>query len=412
MFEKCNEVKVLRDPIHGYVNIEYKVVWDCLNSKEFQRLRRIRQLGGAFMPYHTAEHTRFSHSLGVYEIVRKMVEENRHISEALTEEEKVIVMLAGLLHDVGHGSYSHTFELISGFKHEEMTSRILQEESEIHDCLEKAEKNLSEKVVQVIEGTYPNQILVQMISGQLDADRMDYLLRDAYFTGTKYGEFDIQRVLRTVRIQDGKLVVKQSGMNSVEDYIMARYHMYWQVYYHPVARCFELLTKAFFNRLADCYTQDKEIPKIFPPFEALISGKKLTVEQFTSMDDAFFNYGISLYQYCDDCILADLAKRIMNRRLFGYEDCLNEEQISERKNDLLKAGYDPRYYLLKDVTRQQPYLPYKGMIYIVTSQEEVKELSEVSEIVSALIKGKAVNDVKLYFPKELLNKEYRKQKER
>lgn len=405
MFEKCNEVKVLRDPIHGYVNIEYQVVWDCLNSKEFQRLRRIRQLGGAFMPYHTAEHTRFSHSLGVYEIVRKMVEENRYISEALSEEEKVIVMLAGLLHDVGHGPYSHTFELISSFKHEEMTSRIIQEESEIHDCLKKAEKNLPDKVVQVIEGTYPNQILVQMISGQLDADRMDYLLRDAYFTGTKYGEFDIQRVLRTIRIQDGKFVVKQSGMNSVEDYIMARYHMYWQVYYHPVARCFELLTKAFFKRLKDCFEEDATIIETFPPFKDLIGVKKLTVEQFISMDDAYFNYGISLYQNSKDAILSDLAKRIMNRKLFGYEDCLNEEKENERKQDLIKKGYDPSYYLLKDVTRQQPYLPYKGMIYILTAQDEVKELSEVSEIVSALIKGKAVNDVKLYFPKELLSKE-------
>lgn len=221
MFEKLNEVKVLRDPIHGYIHVDLKVIWDCINSREVQRLKRIRQLGGAFQVYHTAEHSRFAHSLGVYEIARRMVEEIRDLRETLSEEEKITVMAAGLLHDLGHGPFSHAFESVTIAKHEEMTRRIILEETEVHRALVRCSPSLPEKVAAVIDHTHPNKILVQMISGQLDADRMDYLLRDAYFTGTKYGEFDLERILRTIRVRDHKMVVKESGMHSVEDYIMA-----------------------------------------------------------------------------------------------------------------------------------------------------------------------------------------------
>lgn len=404
MFSKCDEVKVLRDPIHGYVNIKLKVIWDCLNSREFQRLRRIRQLGGAFMVYHTAEHTRFAHSLGVYEIVRKMVEENASISAALNETDKVTVMLAGLLHDLGHGPYSHSFELISPCSHETMTVCMLRQESEIHNILEQAAPGLSEKVAQVIEGSHENPLLAQIISGQLDADRMDYLLRDAYFTGTKYGEFDIQRVLRTMRVYDGKLVVKQSGMHSVEDYIMARYHMYWQVYYHPVARSYELMMKAFFIRLREIARKDPSVISVFAPFEPYITERTTTAEEHFQMDEACFNYGMSLFQNVADPILSDLSRRIIHRDLFGYEDYQSEDQKAQLREKLESAGYLPEYYLLSDKARQQPYVPYKGLIYVKTPDNQVKELSEVSPIVQALVKGKAVNDIKLYYPKELTGK--------
>ena len=244
MFKKLDEVKVLRDPIHDYIHIEYKIIWDCVNSREFQRLRRIKQQGSSFVTYHTAEHTRFGHSLGVYEIVRRMCEEVKGIRNSLTLEDKIVVMLAGLLHDIGHGPFSHTFEAISDIKHEIYSCRILEEDTEIHEILENAKRGLSSSVACVINHTHPNPLLSQMINAQLDADRMDYLLRDAYFTGTTYGEFDLERILRTLRVKDNTIMVKESGIHSIEDYIMARYHMYWQVYYHPVARSFESVLTA------------------------------------------------------------------------------------------------------------------------------------------------------------------------
>ena len=169
MLETMNEVKVLRDPIHGYIHVRLNVVWECINSAPMQRLKRIRQLGGAFQVYHTAEHSRFSHSLGVYEITRRMVEEIQDLRQGLSEEEKVTVMLAGLLHDLGHGPFSHAFESVTMTHHEQMTRRIILEPSEVHDALVRCDPSLPEKVASVIDHTHPNPVLSQMISGQLDA---------------------------------------------------------------------------------------------------------------------------------------------------------------------------------------------------------------------------------------------------
>ena len=146
MFAKTSEVKVLRDPVHGYVHIDLQVIWDIVNSSWFQRLRRIRQLGGAYVVYHCAEHTRFSHSLGVYEIVRRMVTEVPDIVSALNEYDKVTIMLAGLLHDIGHGPYSHAFEAVTGTSHEEFTCRIIEENTEITKIIESSAKGLAKDV--------------------------------------------------------------------------------------------------------------------------------------------------------------------------------------------------------------------------------------------------------------------------
>lgn len=252
MFARTDEPKVLRDPVHGYIHVDQQVVWDCINDKWFQRLRRIKQMAGAHMVYHGAEHSRFSHSLGVYEIARRMGEEVADIKDALSPRERVVLQLAGLLHDIGHGPYSHSFEEVSGISHESLTCRIIEENTSITKILENASHGLSKEVADVIRHQSRNPLLPALISSQLDADRMDYLLRDTYFTGTSYGLFDLERILRTLRVHDGqKVVVKQSGMYAVENYIMARYHMYWQVYYHPVCRCHAVMLKSLFQRMRD-----------------------------------------------------------------------------------------------------------------------------------------------------------------
>lgn len=200
-FKKLSETKVLKDPVHSYIHINYEVVWNCLDSKEFQRLRRIRQLGGDFQVYPTAEHSRFSHSLGVYEIVRRMVTEIKSLSVELSEYDKICVMLAGLLHDVGHGPFSHAFEHVTKHSHEDYTAKIILGETELNQVLTEVSPRLPEDIVSIIEHNHPNDILNQIISGQLDADRMDYLLRDSYFSATSYGQFDLERILRTMRVR-------------------------------------------------------------------------------------------------------------------------------------------------------------------------------------------------------------------
>lgn len=404
MFKKLDEVKVLRDPIHGYIHVEYDVVWKCINSKEFQRLRRIKQLGASYMVYHTAEHSRFAHSLGVYEIIRRMITENNDIALTISEKDKVTVLLAGLLHDVGHGPFSHAFESVCDTNHEEFTERILLEDTDIHYILEKTQKGLSAEVAKVINHTHPNGLLTQMVSGQLDADRMDYLLRDAYFTGTKYGEFDLERILRTIRVKDGKMVVKETGIHTIEDYIMARYHMYWQVYYHPTARSYEVILTNIFQRLKDCKKENPAILKKNPMFDAFISKNKVSVDDHFHMDENTCIYGFSQLVECDDAIASDLAKRLINRQLFEHDDALSEQQIEKTKKRLIKQGYDLRYYFATDKVRQRPYQPYKGdelsAIWILMNNGKTLELSEASNIVHSLVHGENKKEEKMFYVKD------------
>lgn len=402
MFAGTDETKVLRDPVHGYIHIDLKVIWDVINTGWFQRLRRIRQLGGAHMVYHCAEHNRFSHSLGVYEIVRRMCSEVPDLSDALNEREKVTVMLAGLLHDVGHGPYSHAFESVSRTSHEVMTCRIIEEDTEITRILEEASAGLAKDVADVIRHKASNYLLCQMISSQLDADRMDYLLRDAYFTGTAYGTFDLERILRTLRVEDERLVIKESGVYAVENYIMARYHMYWQVYYHPVARSYEGMIHALFMRLRDVGGEDPSVIDLFKP---VLKEEAMALADYFRLDDNTCTYGFMSLSAHPDPVLADLSVRIRDRRLYKYTDSTpaNRKRIRERLDTL---GFPREYYLLKDTVQQHPYVPYtgerNGAIWVRMKDGTSRELSAASNIVYSLIHGPQNDDNKIFFPAEAL----------
>ena len=405
MFERTEEVKVMRDPIHGYIHVHYKGIWDGINAREFQRLRRMHQLGGDFQVDHTAEHTRFSHSLGVYEIVRRMVEEIEELSRSLSEYEKCAAMLAGLPDDLGHGPFSHAFEAVSDCHHEQFTQRILLEDSEIHRILSAADVRLPQDVADIIGYRYKNDLLNQLVSGQLDADRMDYLLRDAYFTGTSYGTFDMERILRTIRIQDAHLAVKESGIHSVEDYIMARYHMYWQVYLHPVARSYEIMIALLFERMKTLWKQKPSFFAGLEMFTPFLSGERVAIEALFRLDEAAALYGFALLTQRSDPILRDLAARVLDRRLFAYTQ--EEADTYAKICPIAKAnGYDPQYYVYRDHVTQKPYSPYKGrqgthVIWIVDEQGTLSELSEKSAIVSALVDAKVKEQQLVYYPAEL-----------
>lgn len=406
LFEKLDEIKVLRDPIHGYIHIEYKVIWDVINSKEFQRLRRIKQLGSSFVVYHTAEHSRFTHSLGVYEIVRRMCNEVSDISNTLSAEEKLTVMLAGLLHDVGHGPFSHTFESICDINHEVFSCRIIEENTtDLNNVLESYKTGLSKNISSIINHTHKNTILSQMISGQLDADRMDYLLRDAYFTGTKYGEFDLERILRTLRVKNNILMVKSSGVHSIEDYIMARYHMYWQVYYHPVARSFECVVSALFDRMREIYKINKKSLDCVDFFVEFLKGESISLNAHFLLDENTCYYGFQVLSNHEDKILKDLARRIINRDLFEYVDYTNKSMVDDIKRKIKSLGFDDKYYVKNDMVKQRPYKPFIGderSIWLLMDNGDVEELSKGSNIVNSISKGKNINDNKVFFPKGLI----------
>lgn len=221
--QQLEREKVFRDPVHNYVHVKYQVILDLINTSEFQRLRRIHQLGTTSLIFHGAEHTRFAHSLGVYEIARRIIESfeenfpSKIPGDGLWDDsEKLLTLCAALLHDIGHGAYSHTFEHIFGTDHEQITRDIITSDTtEINHVLEKVGPDFPEKVASVINKTYPNKQVVEMISSQLDADRMDYLLRDAYNTGVKYGTFDLSRILEVMRPYQDGICFEMSGMHAL-----------------------------------------------------------------------------------------------------------------------------------------------------------------------------------------------------
>ncbi len=399
------ESHVFKDAIHNYIQVEHLIFWQLINTKEMQRLRRIKQLGGTFMVYQCAEHSRFTHSLGVYEIARRMIDETP-LKHYLNDYDKMTVLCAALLHDLGHGPYSHSFEEVFHTNHENITVQIILGDTKVHQVLSCYHPDLAKDVASVIEKTHPNKILIQMISSQLDADRMDYLLRDSYFAGTTYGKFDLYRILRTLRVVDDKIVFKFSGVQAIENYILARYHMYWQVYYHPTARCYEQILLNIFKRLDDLYKSNYSFQTDLRFLYPFLKGN-WDYHDYLMLDESIIQYYFRCFTLEEDKILSDLASRFLNRNLFWYEDYLGKEQLQTLLDAATSHGFDTRYYILTDNQQQIPYTSYgtqgmSGDIQILMDDGSIKDFPDVSEIVYPIVMNKKNKvDHKIYFPMEI-----------
>ncbi|QHJ70446.1 HD domain-containing protein [Planococcus halotolerans] len=408
--QKLAEEKVFKDPVHRYIHVRDQVIWDLINAREFQRMRRIKQLGTSYLVFHGAEHSRFSHSLGVYEIVRRILDDIFHGRPEWDESERLVVLCAALLHDLGHGPFSHSFEKVFNVDHEDFTREILQGDTEVNSILKKVAADFPKKVAEVIGKTYANKQVVSLISSQIDADRMDYLQRDAYYTGVSYGHFDMERILRVMRPFEDQVVIKSSGMHAVEDYIMSRYQMYWQVYFHPVARSAEVILRKILQRAK--YLSGHGYKFEQPPTHFLaFFDQSFTLKDYLALDEGVLMTYFQLWITERDPILSDLCDRFVNRRLFQYVDFdpgKDYKKLGELAQLFQKAGIDPEYYLIDDSTSDLPYDFYRPgeeeerlPIHLLMPTGDIKELSRLSQIVDG-ISGKRRTDYKLYFPAELL----------
>lgn len=409
--------KVLRDPIHSYIYIQSPVILDLINTKEFQRLRRIRQLGTANSTFHGAEHSRFTHSVGVYEITRQICDtfQRNYPSKGndglWDNRERLVALCAGLLHDIGHGPYSHTFEHIFGTNHEELTAAILTSpETEVNQVLRKVSPDFPQQVASVIQKTYPNQQVVQMISSQIDADRMDYLLRDSYYTGTNYGTFDLQRILRMMRPYQDGITFHISAMHAVEDYIISRFQMYQQVYFHPVSRSMEVILNHLLLRAKWLFKHRQfkanNTPNLLLPFFE----NNFSLKDYLKLDDGVLN--TYFIDWCDnqDKTLCDLAQRFLNRKPFKsikFEKA-TQQLIPQLQLLVAQAGFDPQYYTATNNCYDLPYDIYEpGKNHQVTQIKLMRddgsfiELSAVSKLVKA-ITGRFLGDERFFFPKQML----------
>ncbi|SEO22508.1 hypothetical protein SAMN04488134_10556 [Amphibacillus marinus] len=409
--QQLKEEKVFKDPVHRYIHVRDQVIWDLIGTREFQRLRRIKQLGTTFLTFHGAEHSRFSHSLGVYEIVRRILT-NFQGREHWNPDQRLLCLAAALLHDLGHGPFSHSFEKVFKLDHEDYTKAIILGGTEINAVLRRVEQGFPEKVAEVINKTYEDKLVVSLISSQIDADRMDYLLRDAYFTGVSYGHFDMERILRVMRPLEDQMVVKQSGMHAVEDYIMSRYQMYWQVYFHPVSRSAEVILTKILHRVKELHEAGylfKHEPKHFLSFFA----GKVSLVDYINLDENIVMYYFQAWINEEDEILADLCDRFTNRRLFQYVEFSPDRQIKESielYQLFEQIGLNPEYYLVDDSSSDLPYDFYRPgeegerlPIHLLTPKGDLLELSRASDIVES-ISGKKRTDHKLYYPADLIER--------
>ncbi|GAB3048109.1 HD domain-containing protein [Virgibacillus ainsalahensis] len=408
--EQLNEEKVFKDPVHRYVHVKDRVIWDLIAAPEFQRLRRIKQLGTTNYTFHGAEHSRFNHSLGVYEIVRRIIY-NFQNRPNWNNDERLLCLCAALLHDLGHGPFSHSFEKVFRLDHEHFTQAIILGDTRINKILEAAEQGFARKVADVIAKTYENKLVVSLISSQIDADRMDYLQRDAYFTGVSYGHFDMERILRVMRPMEDQVVIKSTGMHAVEDYIMSRYQMYWQVYFHPVTRSAEVILSKILHRAKFLYETGDFTFKLEPTHFVSFFEGNVDLGEYLKLDEGIVHYYFQAWQEEEDEILRDLCERFMNRRLFKYIEFNPNLQMNEWMElyQLFQdADIDPEYYLVVDSSSDLPYDFYRPgeeeerlPIHLQMPDKSLKELSRHSDIVEA-ISGKKRTDHKLYFPMDLL----------
>lgn len=392
--------------MHGYIRVENEIIYQLINTAEFQRLRRIKQLGTSSFVFHGAEHSRFSHCLGVYHIAKTITDYfTEHGFIFWNPEENLVTQCAALLHDVGHGAYSHTFEGLFGTDHEAITREIiLSELTEVGRILRQVSPDFPAQVASVISHDYPNPQVTALISSQIDADRMDYLLRDAYFTGAVYGNFDIMRILQFITPTEHGIAFRENGMHAVEDYLVSRYQMYQQVYFHPASRAVVVALKLLLKRAKDLFPENRAYfeatsPHLVPFFE-----NASTLSDYLQLDDGVMAAYFQAWGASSDAILAELAQNVVNRHL------LKSVKLADTTTDILSATHAliPNASYFSDVQNSfdLPYDDYnpeteRTPIEILTADGKLTELSTLSPLVRALT-GEKFGDSRFYFPKEML----------
>lgn len=343
-----NKNKIFNDPVYGFVNIKHDIIYDLIQHPYFQRLRRISQLGMTHLTYPGAVHTRFHHALGALHLMNLTIALLRQKGVEISDEEDEAASVAILLHDLGHGPFSHALEeLLVATSHENLSLRLMQELNETF------EGRLT-MAIEIFKGSYHKPYLHQLISGQLDMDRMDYLNRDSFYTGVMEGKIGYDRIINMLRVVDGRLVVEEKGLASIENFLVARKIMYWQVYLHKTVLAAELMMVAAIRRAKDLYEAGQGL-ELTDPLETLFSYSWLEKDQqdtilksFVQLDDIDIMFLLKNYISCGgDYILKTLAKSLLDRNLFKVK--FASDPISTNDESDLRSVIVDRYSVSEEV---------------------------------------------------------------
>jgi HD superfamily phosphohydrolase len=439
--ESDSTFKIIRDPIHDIIRIREHFTLRLLDTAPMQRLRRVRQLGMACLVFPGAEHSRFTHVLGVYHLAGRVLSQLREESQRegradqlFTPEQHNAVLAAALLHDLGHGPFSHVFELafkdlthlgIKRKKHSEWSIQIVQDHSVIRATLRGLGSEVPDLVVDILRGIAQPGYVQAIVDSQLDVDRFDYLLRDAHMTGTRYGQFDLEWMLRTMTVRkvqprdvDGVpggimetiVVDGRRGLSDLERYVLGRHHTYRNVYYHRAVRSAERMLRAVLTRSV-VLIRDAGRPLGNAAWQRLARGDELSIGDYLALDDFRLLSWIADWAEDADSILSDLAGRLTSRRLFKIATSVSEdadefERIdSELRSMARSAGFNPDYYILVDEPSDVAYKREDGDIWYVNREGVPAVLSEAPEsIVAQYLRHMQFEEHRWVIPSELVDR--------
>jgi HD superfamily phosphohydrolase len=418
---------ILRDAVHGLVSFETEeeaVVPRLMDTPEVQRLRRIRQLGVASVAFPGAEHTRFAHAIGAAFVMKKLVARLRQIHgelpfwQQVTSERAQDVLAAAFLHDVGHGPLSHLFEdaLPGTAHHEEWTERIVLDPSTgVNRVLVSIDPHMPERVAALVRGEHPLPFLARAVSGTLDVDRCDYLLRDAHATGVGYGEFDLDWLLRSLRFSlsqpgqaPGLAIDGAKGLPAIEAFILARLFMFQQVYLHKATRAAEWMIRTVLARARVVIADGERLPGTPRALELAAHGAPPSLGDYLELDDAVLAVAMHAWENAKDPALADLSKRVRQRHLFKTYELFGEQATEEGRLQALEVargvarerGLDPELYVGLDVAADTPFDGGEEPLVVVFAKGPPRPLVDVSFLLARLA-GQEISRVRLIVAGEL-----------
>ncbi|NJB83994.1 hypothetical protein GGR97_002796 [Wenyingzhuangia aestuarii] len=400
-----NKVKIINDPIYGFITIPNKLIFDLIEHPYFQRLRRITQMGMSNLVYPGAHHTRFHHAVGCMHLMQKAISVLQNKGIEISEKEKNSVCIAILLHDIGHGPYSHALEhsIVEGVSHETISLIFMK-------ALNKEFKGKLDLAIEIFEGKYKRKFLNQLVSSQLDVDRMDYLKRDSFYTGVAEGNISSERLIDMLNVVDDKLVVEEKGIYSVEKFIVGRRLMYWQVYLHKAGVVAEKMLVNLLARAKYLASQGVELPSskalhyfLYKEIDANFDSETLKI--FSRLDDYDILSAIKDWISHDDKVLSLLSEMIINRKLLKVQlsnQPFKDEYIALVRNNMEQNGWtqeEMKYFFILDTISNQAYNDTESKIYLYYKNGQIVDIVEASDQLNIQALTKPVVKHFLCYPK-------------
>ena len=410
-----NKKKIFNDPIYGFINIQSEIIFDIIEDPVFQRLRRIKQLGLTDFIYPGALHTRFHHAIGAMHLMTKAITTLRSKNIEISNEEALALQLTILLHDIGHGPFSHAleFSLLHGVNHESLSFLFMKR-------LNKKYNGVLDLALKIFQDTYERKFFHQLVSSQLDMDRLDYLKRDSFFTGVSEGVIGLERIISMLNVAEDSIVIEEKGLYSIENFLNARRLMYWQVYLHKTSVSAEKMLINTILRAKDLSLSGKNI--VSTPSLSEFINKEITLESFqiqpellqsfAKLDDYDIWSGIKHWQHSDDLILSQLSVSLLSRKLFKIR--LSNNPLEKKEVEKIRESISKKYGILKADSRylfsygevtNKAYIGEGQSINILKKDGTVVDIAEAADLPNIKAISKIVRKHYLCYPKNVYLRE-------